>query len=270
MTKHEHFRSPEVAAKLSSFALRALTVVSTELKSTLHTKERLIRSVEESALQALLEAAICQDRRPFERAVSELMDQGATFDDFANDYVPAIARRLGEYWVQDRLNFVSVTIGCARLQGYLRQNGLNWPEAGQFAHAPASTVLLTVPDFEQHTLGATLLTEQLRARGVFVKLELQVPTDEIERLASQGEYDAVLISSSQNETLELLTPFVSNSRNGAGQVPIILGGNVLEQTPDVLSATGADYTAQDWQGALELIKVEGQNKKAGSTALRYI
>ncbi|MEM9585151.1 MAG: cobalamin B12-binding domain-containing protein [Pseudomonadota bacterium] len=254
MTKHEHFRSPEVAAKLSVFAARALTVVTSELKSDVTEQTQPLNRVEESVLQDLLQAACQPERVPFDRAVSELLAQGTSAEEIATIHVPAVARTLGDDWLQDRRNFVDVTIGCARLQGYLRHKGLNWADDILLTQKPVCTVLLVVPEFEQHTLGATLLAGQLRAQGVWVTLELGVALTQIERLASQRDYDAILISSSRDQTLELLNAFVSNARNGVDAAPVIIGGNVLEQSSDIVSCTGADFTANSAQGALALIK----------------
>ncbi len=252
MSQQEYFRHPKVIAKVNGFALRALTVVASEMRSPVNDNVRPSGPSEEEVLEALLQAVCDPDRSRFDQAVAQFLGRGTTAEDIANHHVPTVARALGQAWLDDRLEFASVTIACARLQGYLRTKGLQWAEKASLGRLPTSNVLLVVPDFEQHTLGATLLAGQLRAQGVWVTLQLNVRTDEIERLVAQRKYDAVLISSSRNQTLELLEPFVSNTRNGASNAPIVIGGNVLEQTPDVLSETGADFTAGNWQSALEI------------------
>jgi NAD(P)-dependent dehydrogenase (short-subunit alcohol dehydrogenase family) len=83
----------------------------------------------------------------------------------ADAYIPAAAQHLGSNWVSDRLCFAEVTIATARLQALVRAIGTRW--GGDPAHLPGRrSVLMIVPDTEQHTLGAVVATGQMRRMGL--------------------------------------------------------------------------------------------------------
>ena len=247
---------------MNGFALRALSVLAGQMRKPVNDNVRRICLSEEEILEALLKAVCHPDRACFDQTVTRMLDAGSSCEDIANRHVPAVARALGEAWLDDRMEFASVSIACARLQGYLRNKGLDWCDRSHLSAKPKSTVLLVVPEFEQHTLGATLLAGQLRAQGVSVTLELNVPTDGIGRFTLQRSYDAILISSSRDQTLELLAPFVSKARKYCADAPIIIGGNVLDQSPHVIAKSGADFTANCWQGALEILNRDEKHSEA--------
>lgn len=209
----------------------------------------------DSQMLDVLVAAICApDRHRFGRVVDAALKLGHTHRDIANQYIPAIARRLGEDWIEDRADFALVSIACARLQAYLRHTGLEWFEKASLTKPVKARALLIVPEFEQHTLGATLLCGQLRSQGVCTTTDINTPVGKIPNLVEGQRFDAIMISSSQSETLELLASVVSMVREICADAPIIIGGNVLEQTQDALAVSGADLAATSWQDAMTVLK----------------
>lgn len=252
MSQHEYFHQSKAIADVNGIALRALA----SLVADAQRKNRRVRSKDEIAadIHASLMTAIGDpDEACFDRVMTKLIEAGVSCEDLANIYIPAVARDLGDAWLKDQIEFANVSIGCARLQGYLRRKGLDWCDNAGMQTPSEVSVLLLVPDFEQHTLGATVLAGQLRSKGVNVVTKLHASLEEMERAVSKREFDAIMISSSRSVTIALLCTTVLNLKNRCAETPLILGGNVLEQIPDVLARTGADFTANNWQDALDIV-----------------
>lgn len=207
-----------------------------------------------AVFKKLYDAALDPDPATCQTAVAQVIANGTAPDRIADVYVPAIARDLGEKWCVDELSFANVTIGSSRLQAMLRILGPNW--SGDSAeHRGAPGVLLVVPHEVYHTLGAIVLSGQLRRKGVSVKLLLGGrPRDVAERVASTN-YDAVFVSSSIGETLESLRQIVDAVKASTKTAPpIVIGGTILdvETVENVTALTGADFATKIPNEALRL------------------
>jgi hypothetical protein len=112
----------------------------------------------------LLEAVVSSDPAAVQAAVRDMMRAGIAPDVIADRYVPEVARRLGEMWCSDETGFAVVTIGAARLQGLLRVlEGMAGPQ--RRAAGGGVSLLVIVPEGIHHTLGAMVLTGQMRRCG---------------------------------------------------------------------------------------------------------
>lgn len=248
MSQQGSFQNSNAVVDLNAVAMQALVALLANpqvlpARATLPSDHRIQRQ--------LAMATISKDRDVMDKVVLELIARGVSHKDLANDHVPAVARKLGKDWADGTLSFADVSIGCVRLQGYLRQMGLDWCDIASMSRPVAGQVLLVVPEYEQHTLGATLLAGQLRAQGVEVKLAYHATTAAIIDNASKHDYDAILISSSQSETLALLRKTVVRLSRVNTNTPIILGGSVTTQVKDARLKSGADFIANSWQDAMK-------------------
>lgn len=261
MSQHEYFHHSKAIADVNGIALRALaSLVTQSLEHTkrAHTQEEIAADIHISLMNAIKNP----DEACFDSVMSSLIEAGVPCEDLSNVHIPAVARALGKAWLNDQMEFANVSIGCARLQGYLRRKGLDWCDTAGLLSPTDLSVLLLVPDFEQHTLGATVLAGQLRAKGINVVTKLHASLDEMENAASKQEFDTIMISSSRSVTIALLCKTVLKLKNSCSGTPLIIGGNVLEQIPDVLTKTGADFTADNWQDALDITVTKAKIRKA--------
>ena len=199
-------------------------------------------------------AALNPDQSACKTTLNQVIADGVPADVIADHYVPAIARELGEQWCVDQLSFAAVTIGSSRLQAMLRMLGPNW--SGDSAeHDGAPGILLVVPHEVYHTLGAIVLSGQLRRKGVSVKLLLGGRPREVAERVASTTYDGIFISSSIGETLESLRQIVDAVRTSTHTPPpIVIGGTILdvETVENVTALTGADHATKIPDEALRL------------------
>jgi methanogenic corrinoid protein MtbC1 len=168
-----------------------------------------------------------------------------------DSYFPAIARFLGCAWAEDQAGFAEVTLGTARMQGMLRQLGRDWDSATTAA-PDGGTVLIVLPQGEQHSLGAMVLAGQLRRQGISVQLRIGTPPDELCRLVAERDFDCAMLSVACEERLALCAKLVKSLKEGsAGRLRVAVGGAVLDRPVDICQRTGADIATNDPKLALE-------------------
>lgn len=161
-----------------------------------------------------------------------LLEQGVPVNDLADAYVPAVARKLGCDWAEDRLSFARVTVAAGRLQSLLgRMAQPN--DTVRSAHPGAPNVLLVSFEGDAHTLGWKLLGVQLRRRGAAAHALLDVAPDTAADIAEQGGFDLVLVSASRMQVLDQLDRMIAALRARMVAVPpIVLGGIVVDSLDD--------------------------------------
>ena len=216
------------------------------------------RPLDPAILRSLSDAALAPQQDDRRHAVAAALANGISAEEIADLYIPAIAREMGDKWCVDQMSFASVTIGVSRLQGMLRDLGPQW--AGDHLLDPtAPSVLLIVPENVHHTLGAIILSGQLRRRGISIKLMLGEPVTAIAAQLRRCRYAAVFISASQSESLESLRRIIDVVRSVAqAPLPVVVGGGILQKdTADTITElTGADHATGQTDEGLRLCGIK--------------
>ena len=198
----------------------------------------------EQHLGDLRDAVLDIDPTARHAVVAEMRSVGISLEDLFDHYIPEIARRLGQEWLEDSLGFADVTIGCARLQSLLRDLGHETDETWRAKRA--SGVVLIVFGDNYHTLGAMVFATQLRRLGVSTRLLVGLTQEAALAELEQDRYDAVFISASDGESLVKLGKFVEKIRKQTNRnTPIVVGGPVIGMPVDVKALTGADVATSD-------------------------
>jgi len=202
-------------------------------------------------IAALADAAINGGRDTCLSIVEGIIERGISRDTIADDYIPAIARQMGDAWCLDEMSFAAVTIGVSRLQSLLRDLGPEW-RADSAADPQLGAALIVVALDEFHTLGAMVLAGRLRRLGLSVQLQMGLEPGDLRRQLDPLRFDAVLISASRGEDLDSLRLMVEAIRNsGSPEVPVVIGGSVCDQDVDIAARTGADLATNDPGEALD-------------------
>ncbi len=230
--------------RVSELAARALELLATRRSSHLVAKARWV-----SALRA---AVIGTDPEARDGVVADMLDAGVTADEMCDLYVPAVARQLGVEWENDVLSFADVSIGTARLQSLLRDIAL---DPAQDPGERTCEAMIMVLANRHHSLGAMVLTGQLRRLGASVRLVLGRSDADIGQIAAESGFDVVMISVAMAEELGGVKRMVTDLRDLTnGKVPIVVGGGVMQiGEAAVRAATGADHATNDALVALKLI-----------------
>ena len=214
---------------------------------------RTFSELREPLVKGLIAASLSGTKDAFSGLLSEVRRSRVTLAALADLYIPEAARRMGEAWADDEMPWLDVSIGVGRLQSLLREIGTAWSadQAGDTGHG---TILLIVPDREQHTLGPMVAMSQMRRYGVSVCLRIAPPFSELRNLMATRRFDGTMISVSTMDKLESVGKTVQFLKGIITKpCPIIVGGALLLKGVDAVALTGADFSSNDINQALELI-----------------
>lgn len=255
MSQHQQAFQPDRSDDVSRIALHALAILSSE-------KEH--RAGQQAAAldfaPQLYDAALSSDQHLLRQTVKDIHALGVSNHEIKTILVPAIAQKLGENWLGDIVTFGDVTVGCARLQAVVRH--VETRKHAARIH-PANRItprncLVVVPQGQQHTLGAVVLTDQLRTAGANATLALGVDAATAARMAVSQTFDAVLVSAPAGADIANLKTLVQNLRSNSACAKIFLGGGIAANRSDLAIATGSDYVSTDMREVLAVCRPDGQ------------
>jgi methanogenic corrinoid protein MtbC1 len=220
-------------------------------------------ALSESCVANLLRTVLAPETDDRGTLLSILRDMNVGLDDVVDHYIPEAARRLGEDWHCNRRSFADVTIGTARLQGLLREIiALRGEDYVREASAPGIAVIVLENEF--HTLGAMVLSQQLRRLGVSVQMIIGQSEPEILQSVAQHQFNAILISVSRSECLATLRKLVEKLRQSTfGGAPVVIGGAAIGDESEIRILTGADHVASDAKDALRKCGLKTFHKDVG-------
>ena len=114
------------------------------------------------------------------------------------------------------------------------------------------SILLVIPQFEDHSLGAFVAADQFRRHGIWVHLAISLESSEVVKLVAGGRFAMVGFTLSTGNSLDKMTDMVSDIRAGVPECPpLIIGGNVVDQVSTVADQTGATYAVGSVREAIE-------------------
>jgi MerR family transcriptional regulator, light-induced transcriptional regulator len=183
--------------------------------------------------------------------VKYLLHRGLDVETLLLHFLAPAARRLGELWESDKIDFVDVTIGASRLQQLLHHLTGSLPARADIS---ARRLLLVPAPGEQHTFGLVMASEMFRREGWQVHGVAPIGAEEFFSLISQQQFDLIGFSVSCDRLIGTLCSSIQAARRISRNksVRIMVGGRVFAQDPAVGSSVGADLVASDAREALVL------------------
>ncbi|MFO1057965.1 MAG: cobalamin-dependent protein [Dongiaceae bacterium] len=181
--------------------------------------------------------------------VQGLQDRGATIETLFLDLLAPAARRLGELWSADLVDFVEVTIGLGRLQQVLREFTPAFQRDAVLRSR--SRRLLIVPTIgEQHTFGLIMVAEFFRRAGWGVWRSFG-PSSELVDVVRQEWFSVVGFSAGSETRLDALASEIRAVRRASCNraVGVMVGGPVFVAHPEFVPLVGADTMANDGRDA---------------------
>jgi MerR family transcriptional regulator, light-induced transcriptional regulator len=184
--------------------------------------------------------------------VARLRASGASIETVLLDLMAPTARRLGEMWDEDNVDFTVVTIGLCCLQRVLRDvSGML--EEGAPVSQHAHRALLALAPGEQHIFSVLMVDEFFRRAGWDVWTMPAATHGELLDLVRRESFQIVGFSLSSEEWLPNLQSIIAGirgaSRNRA--VSIMVGGRIFVENPDLAVEIGADGTAANGRDAVK-------------------
>lgn len=163
------------------------------------------------------------------------------------------ARRLGELWDNDEVDFTSVAIALCSLQQLMRELARSAePDQSDHSGPENRRVLLAPVPGEQHTFGVLMVAEFFQRAGWEVAGHGALDGQELLRLARSEWFAVIGVSASQEATLEEVTALIEQLRRVSRnrEVSVLVGGRPFAENPELFRSVGADATATDAEGAV--------------------
>ncbi len=201
--------------------------------------------------ESFAKLALTKDPESLIAFVGTLLQSGLKMETIYTGLMMPAARRLGEYWDEDAISFTDVTIGLSRLQQVVRTMGWKRDYADGPDHAAPSALFAPVSS-EQHTLALFIIDDVFRRAGWRTWIETSGLDDDLVEMVRSHWFDMVGLSASCDAEPDLIASTISAMRK-ASRNPhlfILVGGRLFADSPDLVSAVGADATAPDGGGAL--------------------
>jgi len=195
------------------------------------------------------------DPADLQKLLSEMRRARISAEAAVDHYIPAAVARIGAMWHSDAIDVLEATVATTRLQSLLRELGRAW-SADVTSDKMVASVLVVVPEGEQHILGAMIATTQLRRLGVSVCMQL-VPTQSVlEELLVARRFNAVFVSVGNHESVELARVMIRSIRKlGQPGLPVAVGGPIPMSMDELREITGADHAGRDVKLALTQLGV---------------
>jgi MerR family transcriptional regulator, light-induced transcriptional regulator len=183
--------------------------------------------------------------------IRDLQRQGLSTQTIFLDLLAPAARRLGALWESDELDFVAVTFGIGRLHKLM----LIIDSERQTELAPRvdrSAILLPTPG-DGHSFAAAMVETFFRAAGW--RAPVVSASDPLMALATQW-IDIIGFSLSNERYLDNLRAAVAQARltSKNPSLFVLVGGRPFVENPDRVQSVGADGTAPDAPGAVDVAR----------------
>lgn len=204
---------------------------------------------------SLARAAMGADQAAVLAVVNSWLSQGFALEAIYIDGVGAAARLLGQWWHEDRVSFVDVTLGAHRLQDLIF-NGYQHLKGDSLANGPRHnfTVLMAKPVSSQHSLGLMVVSEIFRRHSWRVYSDAQSTPEALQQTLAGEWVDVLGISVADEQHIAVVKKLVHVSRAHSvnKHLCVMVGGPQVAQRPRLNEEVGADIACADATQATEL------------------
>jgi len=182
--------------------------------------------------------------------VDSRLQDGCSIETVFLDLLAPAARRLGEMWESDEVDFVEVTMAMGRMQRLLRSLSPAFlGDAEQ--HEPVGSVLLSCMSGEQHTFGLIMVGEFLIRDGWQVLVGAPWSEADLASIVATQWYDVIGFSVGTDNRLPKLRHDIRRLRAASKNpnVQVMVGGQPIAKNPNLARELGADAYAADTRSA---------------------
>lgn len=211
------------------------------------------RSISDTDVEYFTALSLEGDARKLLDFVDNCLSTGSSVETIYVDLLAPAARRLGEYWDKDSVDFVDVTMGLWRVQEILRELTLRIPPSFEPGQGQRSALFSTMPG-EQHSLGTLMVAECFQRAGWDADVLMEPTRSELTGKFANRHYDLIGLTISNDCPTTTISSLVKGIRavSTNPDIRIMLGGRVINEQPELARICGSDGTASDAASAVAL------------------
>ena len=209
--------------------------------------------IDPSEVDALAPLALQVEADALLAHIEMFLARGVTVDTVMVDLLAPTARLLGEYWEDDKCDFVDVTMGLWRLQEVVHEIAARAPADRLHAAGGHRALFASMPG-DQHNFGTVVVDELFRRDGWVTDRLSEAQTPDLLRRVGDDWFDMVGLTISCDNHIAELTSIIVALRNVSRnpRVCIMVGGRIFSANPERAVHVGADGTAPDAKRALKV------------------
>ena len=194
--------------------------------------------------------------------IGKLLQQGVALESIYVDLLGPAARRLGEFWEEDRVSFADVTIALGRLQHIVRELSLHGPS--ELPMSSGRAALFAAAPGEQHTFGLVIVEEFFRRSGWRTWAELSGSVADVLSAVQAHDFDLFGMTAGSDERLDQIAPMIMSVRKASRNrdITVMVGGRLFVDRPELVAKVGADTMAADARQAV--LGAEGAVRRLAS------
>ncbi len=227
-------------------------LVESALRKVVDDKADGAPKVREDWINTLCDALVSTSESSHHQVIASMVASGMSMDDIFDNVLPDASRQLGERWVNDTASFVEVTVGASRIQKLVRSRGDMQFAARDRLIPLGQSVLMVIPKFEDHSIGAFIAANQFRRHGLWTHMAIGLEPDEICAQISAQKFGMVGVTFGSAKTVESIEGLVDYLRSNLKSLPpLVLGGRGVQLVENVEERTGADHAVDTAREAIE-------------------
>jgi len=205
-----------------------------------------------SAVSMVAECALSGDGDRLRRIISDYSSAGWSNTVLLLDLLAPAVRLIGTWWEEDRCNFATTTLSTGLIERIVYEVTLANRRPVPL-NAPRALIAVT-PD-DQHSFGAVVLSEILRAAGWFVLTRLDSTAEQLCVDVAADRFGLIGLSLSRTSRIANLRDTIGLLRrqDGGRSARFLVGGRVFTSGEAQAVDVGADFMAVDPPEAIRLL-----------------
>lgn len=172
-------------------------------------------------------------------------------EDFYIVYLSGAAARLGEWWDNDQVSFVDVTVGLGRLHALVRS--IEQPIKSRAQKSGRKRAIFATVPGERHTLGVTMATDLFRRRGWHVLLLVGLEHEALVSRIVRADATALGISAAGKHAALPLARLLVDLRIARPDCRIFVSGQIVTEARELVENAMPDGIAQSVEEAESLM-----------------
>ncbi|QWE18032.1 cobalamin B12-binding domain-containing protein [Polynucleobacter corsicus] len=226
------------------------------LETPMPTPSKQGNALADEEIDRITQLLLSTEDGAFELAITVLKTHGVSINYIVLDLIPTIARRLGKQWEDDTLSFAEVSIGVNKLERVIHKLDYLF-QVTQLEKRGNHSILITNFPESQHSLGTLILSNYFIHSGWRVYRPENNSLKSIAKELESISHNALAISISCDEQLELLPNIISTLRGKSKnpKIKVLIGGPLYNKAPEKFAHIEADITAFTPEESVERLEL---------------
>ncbi|WP_010184110.1 cobalamin B12-binding domain-containing protein [Sphingomonas sp. PAMC 26605] len=209
--------------------------------------------IEQAEVAAFAPLALQVEADELLEHVEAMIARGVSRETLLVDLLAPAARLLGQFWEEDRCDFVDVTMGLWRLQEVVHEIfGRTTPD--RHSPGPARRALFASLEGDQHSFGTVVVDELFGANGWLTDRVAEASPAVLCERVRDDWFDLVGLTITCDCHIAPLPSIVRGIRAAScnPRICVMVGGRVFALDASRAAAVGADGTAPDARAAVRV------------------